>query len=388
MKRNPYSSHTNPVADGIRTLSALPPSGFNGVRQGEPLPSRLKILPWGTTRTTDGDTVSVNAQTAELLPATQRELNWPHAHIDIEHATIPGTPLFKLAAQNGRFPAVLGYGTPLVIPGEGLFVDAITWSPQSKRAYEFPDISGVVKHLADGTVTALHSFAFCCHGKAEGVTAYSALLDPTNETETEDELMDKLMMALLGLDANADDATKLDRATKLGAALAALPAGPDGAKAMSALLKLDAGKLAALSQLDAAKLTALSQLSATDLEAKIKTLSQMDEGSAAAMTALGKRLGTIEADFKTLSQDAAGLRRAKILSDAAAKGKAVPEAWLAKYGDNLAVLSDMIDGLPENVVSLSQSADPSARHRVTPDGKDAAEVAKAFGRKPEDLKGF
>ena len=59
---------------------------------------------------------------------------------------------------------------------------------------------------------------------------------------------------------------------------------------MSALLKLDAAKLGALTALDAEKLKALAQIPAADLEAKLKTLSQMDEGSAAAMTALGKRI--------------------------------------------------------------------------------------------------
>jgi phage I-like protein len=394
MKRNPYSARVNASAEGIKVLSAA--AVAQGVRQGEPLPSRMRILPWGETRTTDGDVMRVNAQTAELLPGTQREMNWPHAHIDIEHATVPGTPLFKLAAQDGKFPAVLGWGTPLVIAGEGLFVDGITWTPQSKRAYEFPDVSGVVKHLADGTVTGLHSFAFCCHGKGEGCSAFSALIDPT---QTEDD-MDKLLMALLGLDANADEAAKADRAAKLGAALQALlAAGPEGAKSMSALLKIDPSKLTAMAQLDpaqlkalsgldAGKLKALSALTADDLGAKLKTLSSLDEGHGAALTALGKRLDAVEGSVKPMAQDFESMRRTQILSQAAAKGKAVPEAWLAKYGANLAVLSDMIDGLPEGVVSLSQASvsgvQPAGK---VPSNDDASKVAAIFGRKPEDLKG-
>lgn len=385
MKRNPYSAHTNPAADGLKTLSA---GGGEpgGVRQGEPLPTRLRILKWGTSRTTDGDTVTVNETSAAMLPGMQRELNWPHAHADIEHASVPGTPLFKLAAQNGTFAKVLGWGTPAVVPGEGLFVEGIVWTPHGKRAYEFPDVSGVVKTLADGTVTALHSWAFCCHGKAVGsLAAYSALDGIVTEDE-EDELMDKLLLALLGLDETADDAAKADRAAKLGAALQALAAGgADAVKAMSALLKLDAAKLGTLTALDAEKLKALAQIPAADLEAKLKTLSQMDEGSAAAMTALGKRIGSVEDTVKTLAQDTGAMRLAKLLGDAAAKGKAVPEAWPKKYGGDLAVLSDMIDSLPEDVVPLAQRSVPDGTRRVTADNPDVASVAKVFGHDPKDL---
>lgn len=393
MKRNPYSSRVNTAGEGLKALSSA--VSARGVRQGEPLPTRMRILPWGETRTTDGDVMRVDATTAELLPETQRALNWPHAHIDIEHATLPGTPLFKLAAQEGRFPAVLGWGRPLVVEGEGLFVDEIVWTPQSKRAYEFPDVSGVVKHLSDGTVIALHSFAFCCHGKGEGCTANSALMEI--QTETEDELMQKLLMALLGLDANADEAAQAERAAKIGAALQALlAAGPDGAKAMSALLKLDAGKIAALSapdkakleallKLDAGKLEALSQIGAKDLTAKLAALSQMDEGSGAALTAIGKRLDLVETAFKAMSQDSSAARLAKILGDGAAKGKAIPQEWPAKFGADLAVLSAMVDALPENVVPLDQRALSQGQPPAKAENKDEAAVARVFGHDPKQL---
>ena len=198
--------------------------------------------------------------------------------------------------------------------------------------------------------------------------------------------MEKLLLALLGLDETADDAAKADRAAKLGAALQALAAGgADAVKAMSALLKLDAAKLGALTALDAEKLKALAQIPAADLEAKLKTLSQMDEGSAAAMTALGKRIGTVEDTVKTLSQDTGAMRLAKLLGDAAAKGKAVPEAWPKKYGGDLAVLSDMIDSLPEDVVPLAQRSVPDGTRRVTADNPDVTSVAKVFGHDPKDL---
>lgn len=387
MKRSPYKAKTNPGADGLKVLSGLPFSISVGVKQGEPLPSRLKVLGWGENRTVDGDILRVNTTTCEVLPETQKARNWPHAHIDVEHATVPGTTLFKIAAQNGKFAAILGWGNPLVIPGEGLFLDNILWTPESKRAYEFPDVSGVVTSLADGTVTGLHSLAFCCHGKAEGATAFSGLLE---ETQTE-ESMDKLLMALLGLTATATESEQLDRATKVGVALQALMSGGvDGMKAMSALLKMDTAKLTALSALDADKLTALSALSATDLTAKLKLLSSMDEGQGAAMTALGKRLGDVELQLKPLAQDLTSIRRAKILSDAAGKGKQVPATWVEKYGSDLKLLSDLVDGLPEGVVSLSQGADAGGQPPTVSAKSSAAEaeVAKAFGRKAEDLKGM
>jgi phage I-like protein len=221
-------------------------------------------------------------------------------------------------------------------------------------------------------------------------------VDPQPEVE-EDELMDKLLMALLGCSETDDEATKLARAQKLGAALQSL--GGAEPKALSALLKtdtdrlavlcqMDGGKLKVLCDLDGAKLKELSALSAKDLESNINLLSSMDEGQGAAVTAVGKRVGEVETTLKALSQDNTAFRRAKILSDAAAKGKAIPDAWLTKYGHDVQLLSDMIDGLPENVVPLSQQADPGSgkRSMTVPTGAEA-DVAKVFGRKPEDLKG-
>jgi hypothetical protein len=322
----------------------------------------------------DGGSVTVSALSAELLPGRQTELNWPHAHADIEHASLPGTPLFKQAAAAGTFAAVLGWGTPSVVVGEGLFVDDITWTPQARRAYEFPDVSGVVKTLADGTVVALHSWAFCCHGKAVGATAaYSALLMDSNE---EGKRMEKLMLAFLGLDETADEAAKLDRATKLGAALRALAdGGGEAVTAMSALLKLDVEKL-----------KALSALGAEDLTAKLTALSQMDEGKGAALTALAARVGSAEERIKALSQSTNAGQRAALLEKAAAQGKAVPEAWLSKYGENLQALSDLIDALPADVVPLAQRTVVSgSRPAGLTASKDEAEVAKIFGHNPKDL---
>jgi len=388
MKRNPYSSNINGAAEGLTLLSADLEQTRAGIRQGEPLPTRMRILPWGSTRKGTGGIVTVNEKTAAMLPDMQRQFNWPHAHIDIEHGTIPGTPLFDMAAKAGQFGPVLGWGMPIVIPGEGLYVENITWTPQSKRAYEFPDVSGVVKTLndADGTVVALHSFAMCCHGKAEGssAAALSALLDPTNMEES----MDKLLLALLGLEETADETMKMERAAKIGAVLKTLLGSESETEAMSALFKAGPEKVKALLALDPQKLTALSQLSTTDLSTKLDLLSQMDAGASAAMTALGKRVGTMETTLQTLSQDTVAARREKILTQAAAKGKAVPEGWLTKYGGNLDVLSDMIDGLPEGVVPLSQLSTDKGHPGAAKASAEEAAVAAKFGRKPEDLKGF
>lgn len=384
MKRNPWTSKANPGAEGLKMLSAAASQGFNSVRQGEPLPGRMKILAWGDTATVDGDVMRINAKTVELLPVTQRQMNWPHAHIDIEHATVPGSPLFKLYAQNGKFGAVLGWGTPVVVDGEGLFVDGIVWSPESKRAYEFPDLSGTVKTLADGTVVGLHSFAFCCHGKAEGVHAYSDII----QTEDQDP-MDKLLLALLGLTATATEQEQTDRAAKLGAALQSLlGAGEDGMKAMSALMKMDTAKLTALAALDPAKLSALSQLSETDLKTKLTALSALGEGNGTALQTLVNRVGVVETELKTLGQDSTALRRSKILGDAASKGKQVPASWVEKYGHDLKLLSDLVDGLPEGVIPLGQTTVDGGTRQTTPASKAEKDVAAIFGRKPEDLKGL
>lgn len=188
--------------------------------------------------------------------------------------------------------------------------------------------------------------------------------------------MEKLMLAFLGLDETADEAAKLDRATKLGAALRALAdGGGEAVTAMSALLKLDVEKL-----------KALSALGAEDLTAKLTALSQMDEGKGAALTALAARVGSAEERIKALSQSTNAGQRAALLEKAAAQGKAVPEAWLSKYGENLQALSDLIDALPADVVPLAQRTVVSgSRPAGLTASKDEAEVAKIFGHNPKDL---
>ena len=369
-------------AQGLGTLTLL--YGLtvsNGIRTGQPLPSRLKVLNWGVNKTVKGDVI-VNDLTASSLPAFQAEKNWDDVVLDIEHGSVPGSPLFLAAAANGKFPELLGRGKPLVISGQGLFVDGISWSPHGNRAYEFPDLSGAVKQDSSGVVIGLHSLAFCTHGAAEGIHSYSQQVNTTME-----HTMKSILLSLLGLDEKATDAQMLEKAKTMAPAILSL-SGMDP-KLATALVAMTPDALQLLTSLKPETLTALSKLTAKEIEDKLALLSTIGAGKDETLQAALTRLSTAEGTLTTLKADFTSARRNTLLLSAAQQGKVVPKVYLEKHGDDLTTLSTLIEQLPvtvpveQRVVTLSTGA---PRAMTTTPTDIEARVAARFGRKPEDLK--
>jgi phage I-like protein len=143
----------------------------NGALQADSLPTRLKILNWGVNPTTNGQ-VLVNEHTAAVFGAVMKRMGLDKVPIDFEHNTAPGSPEF-LATKEPR--DVAAYGTPKLIPGDGLYLEDIVWTPIGReKAKNYIDLSPAVKLSDKNEVEALHSVALTRAGAVEGLTFYAA----------------------------------------------------------------------------------------------------------------------------------------------------------------------------------------------------------------------
>lgn len=334
------------------------PTRLNGVRAGEPLPTRLKVLNWGANETLKGVRY-VNETTVEQLPRTHAARKWDRPVIDIEHASVPGSPTYEAAIAHGTFGTILGHGVASVRANDGLYLEQIEWNDNSRRAYEFPDLSAAIVSDAGGHVIGMHSVAFCVHGAAEGITAFSTH-QPQEGTE-----MNTLIAALLGLGVLPDpiDEDTQARAAAIGALLGKLQAEP---AVVDKLLSLTPEKIDAL---------------LARQEAETKTAP-----NAANAVEVAEQITTLSANVMELKAGFRAQQRTGLLLQAAAQGKRVPQAFLAKHGDDIETLSAMIAELPAGQVPITTlSVAGMAPTTGAPASKVLTDVSALFGRKPSDL---
>jgi phage I-like protein len=141
----------------------------NGALTVKGLPSRLKLLNWGVNETVKGP-VTVGAHTLAQLAANQARLGYDRIQIDFNHQTVPGSETYQADPVE-----VAGYGTPLVVPGDGLYLVNIEWTPAGKKyAANYHDLSPTPKLDDQGEVVFLHSVALCRQGAVRDLTFYNA----------------------------------------------------------------------------------------------------------------------------------------------------------------------------------------------------------------------
>lgn len=143
------------------------------------LPERLLILPWGEHDLGKRGTALCDATTAALFSEAMKALkfNGPVA-LDFNHNSLPGHAAY-LAEKEPRRKAA--WGTPLVVPGEGIYLTALTWTPEGRDAFlggHFQDISPVIFRDKANHVIAIHSAALCDHGEVDGLTIEAATAPP------------------------------------------------------------------------------------------------------------------------------------------------------------------------------------------------------------------
>lgn len=124
------------------------------------LPKRLQLFKWDQNETVKG-AVRVFGS-AMAFAAEQKRLGKERIAIDFEHNTLPGTNAYKESTEPRK---VAGYGAPVLIEGEGLFLEDIVWTPAGiAEALNFEDISPA-PYLDDArNLVGIHSAALVRNG--------------------------------------------------------------------------------------------------------------------------------------------------------------------------------------------------------------------------------
>lgn len=300
----------------------------------------------------------VNESTITALSAQVQRKSYERVVIDFEHNSQRGHPNFE---KPPRFHA--GYGTVEAVPGEGVFLSAIEWTPSGKQyAREYSDLSPAVQ-LASGVVLFLNSVALCPNGAVHDLTFFSADANNNNEGET---VMEKFLAAVrkgLGLAETATDA--------------------DVEKGLSVIAVLSA----AYEDLKG-KLTALTA-KVTDGETKIVALSAAgDKGEAVKIvTMLTTDVTALKTSVTALQSDLAQRDRDAVCLQARYEGKVLPLTAEQISVTDLKTLRDMVTKLPVTV-PLSARTPGFVREAPAGDANQVTDldrkVAKQCGQSIED----
>lgn len=138
-----------------------------------PLPTRIKLLSWGVNPSTEGDVV-VDDRTVAAFASMQRRIGRERAPLDFEHNTVPGLPEYERSQEPRPIAAM---GTPVVIPGEGVFLDALSYTATGQaHAWDYEDVSAAPLLNKAGVVLGLHSAALTRTGAVYGATFTAAHL--------------------------------------------------------------------------------------------------------------------------------------------------------------------------------------------------------------------
>lgn len=171
----------------------------NGALGSEHLPTRIKLLNWGRNETVVGP-VLVDDRTITAMNASQASAGFDRVALDYEHNTAEGSPEY-LRTKEPR--DVAGYGTPEVIPHDGLYLSAITWTASGQaNAKNYADLSPTPRLDKEGRVTFLHSVALVRNGAVHGLSFFSAPLavapdpKPTTPSMTPEQIAAAISAAL------------------------------------------------------------------------------------------------------------------------------------------------------------------------------------------------
>ena len=289
------------------TLAAAPGIA-SPAKAGEALPKRIKLLAWGANPNIYGAPIVLDDALAASFAAAQKAIGRERIALDFEHNTVEGSPEW----QNSNEPrAIAAQGTPMVVAGEGLFLDDLTWTKTgTAHAADYEDVSPAL-YLVDGRVAGIHSAALTRTGAVHGLTfqPYSAGIAR--------ELT--LLSASLTPAANPNKDTNMPDTT------------PAPAPDLAALI----------ARLDA-------------LEAAVAALQQPD----ACLKTMSARIEAIETARATAEANGEKTQRANLVAQASREGKIIPLSAGAVETVPLAVLKDIVDNMPKGVVPLNASAKP------------------------------
>lgn len=194
-------------------LSLAPASPLHAAA-GQALPTRIKLLNWGTNPTSSGPVI-VDDTTAKVFSVNQKAIGRERVQVDFEHNTVPGTAEFN---RTNEPRPVAGHSTLVCVPGEGIYAEAVTYTADGeKSARNYEDVSLAPYLDKEGRVIAAHSWTVTHTGAAYGLDFKEAavktlsadlkiLSTQTLNTQPSNSTMLKALVAALGLPENADEA--------------------------------------------------------------------------------------------------------------------------------------------------------------------------------------
>jgi phage I-like protein len=296
---------------------------------GEALPTRLKLLNWGSNPGTKGDMIC-NATTLRELGRNQRAANYERIAFDFEHNSVKNSDAYR-----GEPAAVAGYGIPEVVEGEGLFLNSIEWTAEGKQfigGRHYVDQSPALLTNARGEVIFIHSAAACRNGalNESRITLNSSDLPALNSMTD----YKPLILMILGLPETATDA---------------------------------------------------------DIEAAAKAFAEKNATLNTAAETLGKldltKLTTLAADFKALTDKFTALEAKvsgdeyqAVLNSAAAEGKVIPKALTEGAGRiSLEQLKLLTANTPVTVPLEKRTPAHVPVEKITLNSADEENVRKQLG---------
>lgn len=337
-------------------LTALTISN-HAMQAADALPDRLKLLAWGANPAHAGFEIRVGAYTQRMLTLNQDRLGLDRVAIDFEHNTVPGSDAYE---KQHEPRSVAGYGVPELIPGEGLFLGSIIWTPHGEEfARDYCDLSPTVReHKQSGEVDFVHSVALTRAGAIKGLSFFSVEL--VTKTQGEDMDWKAFMAKLAGVDPEVSD-------EELMTAIEAKMAAPAQAGIEPLSVKI------------------------SEIEGKLTVLSAGETGETGDLTALSQTMAAITDEVKDLEKAFGGMQRERIVEQAALEGKVIPLSAEQIAGTELGTLREMVGKLPvtvpvtartpEHLQALNASSASAAVEKVARMcGQDPAHVAEVNKR--------
>jgi phage I-like protein len=293
------------------------------------LPVRLKLLNWGRNDTAKGPVILSDAS-AEIFAANQRRLGRDRVAVDFEHNTVEGMPEYE-RSQEPR--PVAGFGSPRLIPGDGLYLEATDTTPEGARALaNFEDLSPAPWLADDGTLIALHSVALCRAGSVYDLTLTGAAL--------------AAMSASLSVPHQP-----IPKQTPMSEKVLTLTA-------LAAMLSLPA------------------EATEDQVSAKLKALSAPLTGPS--LSHFEVRLTALGADVIALKEKSEINERAALVAEATRDGKVIPLSDEQIKLMPLSALREMVGKLEGKVVPLSAGGKPLPKSSGGDAGKSEAIRARAM----------
>jgi Mu-like prophage I protein len=344
----------------------------NGALKGGSLPTRLKLLNWGTNDTVQGPVI-VDDSCVEVFSANQRSLGFERVALDFEHNTVPGSPEYERTKEPRDIAA---QGAPRIVRGDGLYLEDLTWFNVGKdKAPTYEDLSPAVKWDDSKRLIFMHSTALTRNGAVYGLTFLSAKIMSNQNQQLADAGKFITLAALAGAIGLAATATEADVVAQLKhlSAVGNMLEMKDGKIILLPLAELG-GRL---TKIEEAATKGIAALSAT-VDGKVITFTAED------VVKLSAKITTLETSLNTDAKNREDLLKGELLGRFSAEGKAPNgEDGKPMTADTLRTLSAptlkmLLANTPVTVPLNARGRINGDRPARDPNLKGAARMAAAF----------